>query len=141
MLFFNVIKNPKIVKLFKALYGLNSSPQLFNKMLNNVLTDPKGLNLTRIHSDSCLYHYADENGVLLLATEVDDLVITGNNAPKLNDLRSALQKEFGEIEQFETISSFLGINICYNRDSGILTMDVESKIKSFLRASSLSPTG
>ena len=32
--------------------------------------------------------------------------------------------------EFETISSFLGINICYNRDSGILTMDAESKIKS-----------
>ena len=129
---FNSARNPRIVKLFKALYGLNSSPQLFNKMLNSILTDVSGLGFTRAHSDSCLYHYADEDGCCLLATEVDDLVITGNNLKKIAELRVVLTKHFGEIKQFEDISSFLGINIAYDQKAGVLSMDVEAKIKALI---------
>ena len=67
-----------------------------------------------------------------LATEVDDLVITGKNLKKIAELRVVLTKHFGEIKQFEDISSFLGINIAYDQKAGVLSMDVEAKIKALI---------
>ena len=67
----------RIVRLLRSLYGLKSAPQIWNKMLNGILVDD--LKLKRAASVSCLYHYRDDDGWILLCTEVDDLVITGSD--------------------------------------------------------------
>ena len=46
------------------------------------------LKLCRGTSDTCLYHYHDANGWVLLATEVDDLVITGTHNPKIDEIKA-----------------------------------------------------
>ena len=48
-----------------------------------------------------------------------------------------LTEKFGEIKQFEQISSFLGINIKYHLDMGMLCMDVDSKISALIKAHNL----
>ena len=70
----------RIVRLLRSLYGLKSAPQIWNKILNEILLDD--LKLKRAASDSCLYHYRDDNGWIWPCTEVDDLVITGTNEKK-----------------------------------------------------------
>ena len=54
-------------------------------MLNGILVDD--LKLKRAASGSCLYHYRDDDGWVLLCTEVGDLVITGTNEKKIESIR------------------------------------------------------
>ena len=119
----------RIVRLLRSLYGLKSAPQIWNKMLNEILVDD--LKLKRAASDSCLYHYRDDDGWILLCTEVDDLVITGTNEKKIESIRQYLFKRFEKsgMKDWGPIKSFLGINIAYDREAGRLEMDVADKIK------------
>ena len=48
-----------IVLLRKALYGLRQSPQLFNKLLNELLTS---CGLQRCEQEACIYKYFDADG-------------------------------------------------------------------------------
>ena len=98
-------------------------------MLNEILVDD--LKLKRAASDSCLYHYRDDDGWILLCTEVDDLVITGTNDKKIESIRQYLFKRFEKsgMKDWGPIKSFLGINIAYDREAGRLEMDVTDKIK------------
>ena len=116
----------RVVKLLRALYGLKQSPQLWNKELNRILTEVHGF--TRCHTDSCLYYHSDNDGkFVLLVAEVDDLVITGSNEGKINSIKKDFTERY-KITAWETISSFLGINIHYDRRAGTLTMDVKAKV-------------
>ena len=64
---------------------------------------------------------------MLIATEVDDLVITGNNDAERESLHVALVKAFN-ITTWENIESFLGMHVEYDRDIGILRMNMIKKI-------------
>ena len=116
----------RVVKLLRSIYGLKSSPQLFNKLLNEFLE--KDLKLTRASSDTCLYYSNTEDGFVLLATEVDDLVITGNDSKKLQEIRSLLETKFKMKDWDNPIKSFLGINIDYDMANSRLSMDVNDKV-------------
>ena len=123
----------KVLRLLRALYGLKQSPQLWNKHLNHQLTQ---LGFKRAHGDTCLYHYYDpsDNRSLFVATEVDDLVITGDHVEKLAELKSALENSYlsastkTELDWDDPISSFLGIDINYDIKAGTLSMGCEAKI-------------
>ena len=86
------------------------------------------LKLCRGTSDTCLYHYHDANGWVLLATEVDDLVITGTHNPKIDEIKAYLQKRFKMTDWDNPINSFLGIRMSYDKEAGRLEMDVEEKV-------------
>jgi hypothetical protein len=55
--------------------------------------------------------------------------ITAFFCDKCGKLKVKLEKEY-KITQFEELSSFLGINIEHNKQTGILPMDVKAKIDS-----------
>ena len=67
-----------------------------------------------------------------MATEVDDLVITGNNDAEREALRLALVKAF-KITTWEDIESFLGMHVEYERDSGVLKMNMIKKIENLFK--------
>ena len=123
----------RTVRLLRGLYGLKSAPKTWSKMLNGILVGD--LKLKRAASDSCLYHYRDDDGWILLCTEVGDLVITGTNEKKIESIRPYLFKRFEKsgMKDWGPIKSFLSINIAYNREAGRLEMDVADKIKKALR--------
>ena len=120
-------------RLRRALYGLKQAPQLWNKELNRVLTNELGF--TRAESDSCMYHFHDDNGFVLLVTEVDDLLITGTNQAKIIQLHQALVDKWN-VTDFGPIKSFLGIDVNYNIKSfedaksknPELSMNVKAKV-------------
>ena len=123
----------RIVKLLRALYGLKQAPQLWNKKLNETLTGEQGSQ--RATADTCLYYYKDSNGFVILVAEVDDLIVTGTNQAKIEQLhRDLVEKR--KASQFEPVNSFLGIDIQYNIQSfadvgtkaGELTMNVRAKL-------------
>lgn len=130
-------KSGDVVKLRKALYGLKQSPQLWNKALTSFF---EKLGFTRATSETSLYHKTkvQSDGLrenLFVLCEVDDLVITGS--PRMVvELRDQLKAEFN-ISQFEPMSSFLGINIKYDKHLGRLAMDVEEKLNALFKERSI----
>ena len=104
-----------IVKLVKALYGLKQSPQLWNKMLAEFLEVECGM--TRGKSETSLYYKHLNGKYLMLMTEVDDLIFTGDKA-----MIAAFEMQIKlrwRIKQCERLSSFLlgrGINIHYHQE-------------------------
>ena len=80
--------------------------------------------------DKCVFYHFDESTkkFVLVGCEVDDLVITGNDAACISRLKKRLMDDYN-VKDWERIASFLGINIDYDLDSGVLSMDVKSKIE------------
>ena len=72
-----------IVLLRNALYGLRQSPHLFNKLLNELLTS---CGLQRCDQEACIYKYFDADGWILIGCKVDDLIVTGTNEKKLQNI-------------------------------------------------------
>ena len=121
----------RVLRVLRALYGMRQSPQLWNKHLNSHLVS---LGFKRAHGDSCIYHFEEGGKCLFIATEVDDLVITGDHMQKLAELKLSLETAYLSpttktvLDWDDPIRSFLGINICYDLDAGVLTMDAEAKV-------------
>lgn len=62
------------------------------------------------------------------AVFVDDIVVTGDDTEKLDELRDLFIEKFkGDTHQWEPINSLLGMDITYA--SGKLTMNVKAKIE------------
>ena len=64
---------------------------------------------------------------MLVGCEVDDL-ITGNDAACIARFKKKLLGDY-KVTDWERITSFLGVNMDYDLDSGVLTMDAKSKIE------------
>jgi len=111
------------------LYGLRQAALAWSRHLHAFLTK---LGYAQAAKDQCLYYKHDADGFTLIATEVDDLVITGNSDPQREHLRLALVKAFA-ITTWEPIASFLGMHIEYDTDAGILQMNMTKKIENLFK--------
>ena len=118
----------KVVKLIRSLYGLRNAPQLWNKALTSFFINTMGY--TQASSDGCLFYKLTARGYVLVACEVDDLVITGSDSEGMKELRSELTSKY-KITEWGPISSFLGINMAYK--NGVLEMDVIEKIRELFK--------
>ena len=118
----------KCVKLIRSLYGLRDSPSNFNKELVRFMVS--ACRFKQLECDKCVFYHFDESTkkFVLVGCEVDDLVITGNDAACISRLKKRLMDDYN-VKDWERIASFLGINIDYDLDSGVLSMDVKSKIE------------
>jgi len=114
-----------VVKLVKALYGLKQSPQLWNKMLTEFLERECGM--TRGKSETSLYYKHEQGKYIILMTEVDDLIFTGDEQ-QIEQFEKTLKLRWN-IKQCERLSSFLGINIHYDPKEGWLSFDVAEKVR------------
>ena len=131
-------KTHTIVKLLRALYGLRQSPQKFNKELVKFLVEESGFSQTS--ADSCLFyiHNKDTNDFILVASEVDDLIITGTNDTQVATWRRKLESRFGlDKDKWEDVQSFLGINISYDVNVGRFEMDVGQKVATLFATHSI----
>ena len=121
-------KMNKVAKLIRSLYGLRNAPQLWNKALTHFFTNK--LKFTQASSDGCLFYKTSSRGYVLVACEVDDLVITGSDKQGVADLHDMLEKQY-KITDWSPIKSFLGINMKY--EGGVLEMDVIDKIRELFK--------
>ena len=131
-------KTHNIVKLLRALYESRQSPQTFNKELVKFLVAESGFSQTS--AGSCLFYLHDKktNDFILVASEVDDLVVTGTNGEQVATWRKSLEKRVGlEKDIWGDVQSFLGINISYDFKVGRFEMDVSQKITTLLAAHSI----
>ena len=117
--------------LRKELYGLRQSPQLLNKLLNELLTS---CGLRRCEQEACIYKYFDADGWILIGCEVDDLNVAGTNDKKIAELQKVFKDKW-IVDQWGDIHTFLGMRCQYNRSEGGLKLYVEQKIKDMLKRS------
>ena len=117
----------KCVKLIRSLYGLRDSPSNFNKELVRFM---KSAGFKQLECDKCVFYHLDESTkkFVLVGAEVDDLIITGNDAACISRFKKKLMDDY-KVTDWERIASFLGVNMDYDLDSGVLSMDVKSKIE------------
>ena len=80
--------NSRALRLVRSLYGLKQAGQLWNKELNNFLTE---LGFQRCDCDSFLDRFVEGNRFVLFASEIDDLAITGNHDEQIEKLHLALK--------------------------------------------------
>ena len=129
--------NGHVLRLLRSLYGLKQSPQLWNQELHRFF---ESCNHKRADAETCLYYKRNpQTGTFVIVlSEVDDLVVTGNDQKMIMEFHESLIAAFasknddGSVNResiaWEPISSFLGIDILYDRTKGILTMNVKAKI-------------
>ena len=117
----------KCVKLIRSLYGLRDSPSNVNKELVRFMT---AAGFKQLECDRCSFFHLDQatKKFMLVGCGVDDLIITGNDAACIARFKKKLVDDY-KVTDWERIASFLGVNMDYDLDSGVLAMDVKSKIE------------
>ena len=73
---------------------------------------------------------------MLVGCEVDDLIITGNDAAYIARFKNKLVDDY-KVTDWERLASFLGVNMDYDLDSGALAMDVKSNIEKLFKDHSI----
>ena len=115
--------DPTLVRrLFKALYGHPRAGQLWNKKFVDFM-----LSLGFIQSlrDKCLFVHVSHGIYVVLY--VDDLLAAARTVKALNSFWKKLESTF-KIRSMGTPTFFLGMDICYLQDQGILTLSQSSYI-------------
>ena len=102
----------KICKLKKALYGLKQSPRAWFDRFNRFV---KSLGYTQAQSDHTLFVKHSHNKVCILIVYVDDIIITGDDAVEISQLKKVLATEF-EIKDLGSLRYFLGMEIARTRN-------------------------
>ena len=94
-------------KLKKALYGLKQSPKAW---FGRITTAMKRFGYRQSNSDHTLFLRNNGDQITCLVIYVDDMVITGNNAQKIDKLKSQLFQEV-EMKDLGQLKYFLGIEV------------------------------
>ena len=108
----------KVCRLKKSLYGLKQSPRAWFGRFTRAL---KNLGYHQCNGDHTLFfQHPCSGGVVVLIVYVDDIIITGNNEPKIKKLEEQLEKQF-EIKKLGPLKYFLGIEFARSSDGILMT--------------------
>nr|XP_028953254.1 uncharacterized protein LOC114822627 [Malus domestica] len=105
--FDDVTTSHLVCKLHKSLYGLKQAPRAWNDRFTKFLPL---LGFQHTYSDSSLFVKTVDSGIVILLLYVDDIIITGNADAAMQQVISALTKEF-DIKDLGDLHFFLGIQI------------------------------
>ena len=104
-------KKGMVCKLKKALYGLKQSPRAWFGRLTKVMVT---LGYKQSQGDHSLFiKHSNLGGVTALLVYVDDMIVTGNDASEMRNLKQCLLKEF-DIKELGRLKYFLGIEVAHS---------------------------
>ena len=115
-----------VYRLKKSLYGLKQSGKNWNKVLHEYL---KNDGFVRNEVDHCVYRKQTDNGVIILAVWVDDLIIASNNIDMLCQFKDNMKCKFS-MKDLGKISHFLGMD--FKQEGGIIKMNQSRYIAKIL---------
>ncbi|XP_070677864.1 uncharacterized protein [Malus domestica] len=104
-----------ICRLIKSLYGLKQAPRAWNSKFTSYLPT---LGFVTSLSDTSLFVKEDHGDVILLLLYVDDIIVTGSNASKIQSVITSLAAVF-DLKEMGKLTYFLGLHIQYNQDGSI----------------------
>lgn len=119
----------KVFKLNKSLYGLKQSSKCWNDEINIYLLK---LGFMRSINDFCMYSLHHDRGNVYLLIYVDDIVISGPNIDLINEVKNKLMTKF-KMKDKGNLKYFLGLEIDYNREQGIMKISQSNYIESVLK--------
>ena len=110
--------NPReVCKLKKALYGLKQAPRTWFEKFSSVLAS---LGLCFSNHDSSLFTKYTVAGCILLSLYVDDMIITGNNTMRIEELKIQLAHDF-DMKDLGPLSYFLDIEVAFSPKDYLLS--------------------
>ena len=120
--------------LHKALYGLKQGSRAWNRTVNDLL---KKMNMAQSAFDTCVYYYANDRKLIIIALFVDDFLVFTNSIDFYSTLKEGLTKEV-PVKDLGIVRKCLGINIHIDKNQGIIELDQTDYIESILQRFSMS---
>ena len=115
----------RVCKLEKALYGLRESPRAWYECLDDYLRE---LGFEKSKIDYCVYFMEIGREKVYLITFVDDLLICSKKKKFIEFIKKKLTTKF-KIKDMGPIKTYLGININYDYNKKLMTLDQENYIE------------
>ena len=101
-----------VCKLEKSMYGTKQAPRCWNKKINSVLSDQLGFK--RSDGDPCLYVRHNDEGVMMIALYVDDLLLAAKTGCQISWMKRMLSERF-EMKDLGEAKVCLGLEITRDR--------------------------
>ena len=87
----------------------------------------------RLSSNHCAYYKRfEDNDFIILLLYVDDMLLTGPNKDRVQELKAQLAREF-EIKDLEPVNKILGMQIHQNRNNRKIWLSQKNYLKKVLR--------
>lgn len=118
-----------VLKLNKSLYGLKQASKCWNERINEFLL---GLDFQRSDNDYCLYYKGKNDNLIYLLLYVDDMILTGPKIESIDECICDLKKEF-DLKDQGMLKHFLGLEINYDRELGILKINQRTYLMNILK--------
>ena len=112
-----------VCKLDKSMYGTKQAPRCWNKKINSVLAGELGF--TRSEGDPCLYVRNTDEGVIMIALYVDDLLIAAKSKSQTSWVKKMLNDRF-DMKDLGEAKVCLGLEITRDRENRKLWLTQES---------------
>ncbi|GKV52127.1 hypothetical protein SLEP1_g58720 [Rubroshorea leprosula] len=97
----------KVCRLRRALYGLKQPPQAWFAKFSCTVSE---FGFTSSPHDTALFVSKSTQGMVLLLIYVDDMIITRDDASKIDELKQFLSHRF-EMKDLGSLSYFLGLEV------------------------------
>jgi hypothetical protein len=126
------------LRLNKALYGLKQASREWYLLLSSWL---KQYGFRQCVTDNCIFiKRLDDDTDLIVLIYVDDLIIAGRTMELINDFLTSFKQKF--IIKEKPLHHYLGMEINYDRERGVMTISLESMIRKVIQKfeSYLDPT-
>ncbi|KAM1022121.1 hypothetical protein ACFX2J_042926 [Malus domestica] len=98
-----------VVRLIKSLYGLKQAPRVWNSKFTSFLP---ALGFKAALSDSSLFVHSDGTDVTLLLLYVDDIILTGSSALKIQYVITDLAKKQSIVSRSSTEAEYKALAHC-----------------------------
>jgi transposase InsO family protein len=118
----------KVCRLQRSLYGLRQAPRQWNKKIDANL---KELGFVQSDQEPCVYIKQTNEGIIILALYVDDLVVAATTDRMVDEIRDELSHYF-ELSDLGHLSWYLGVQVLRNTDTGIIGLSQERYIRDSL---------
>jgi transposase InsO family protein len=103
----------KVCCLRKSLYGLKQSPRAWFSRFSEVILS---MEFVRCHSDhTCFIRRRLDGCCIILLVYVDDIILTGDDAPGISQVKQDLGKVF-DVKDLGSLRYFLGIEVARSRN-------------------------
>ena len=124
----NEVRQQKVCKLNRSLYGLKISPKRWNERFNEAA---EKIGLTSHMMEPCLFTWRQGDKMLILLLYVDDMIIASNDSNKLEEVKQKLMTEF-EMTDLGEAKTFLNIKINRDRKNRSMTLSQTDYIDKIL---------
>lgn len=101
------------------MYGLRKSPRAWYECFDDYI---RSLNFKRSESDYCLHFKDVKRERIFLILFADDLLVCGKKVTGIAKIKANLSEKFA-MKDLGKVKTYLGINIEYESERGVMTLD------------------